>query len=142
MLLLLMIRRPHRSTRTDTRFPYTTRVRSGAEDRVDHEQDGEHRERPADRPSGCLEQDQDKSAAQEHVGVARVADPEGQLVEWNERDVKNRRNGAASQPPVDERDAARPQDRKRVVSGKRGCVRVEHGGRRFLKKKNTTKAKS
>src|SRR3546814_11835247 len=36
-------------------------------------------------------------------------DPEGQLVEWNERDVKHRRNGADRQRPVDDRDAERPQ---------------------------------
>src|SRR3546814_2601973 len=40
-----MIRRPPRSTRTDTLFPYTTLFRSGAEDQVGggarHEQPGE-----------------------------------------------------------------------------------------------------
>src|SRR3546814_6856336 len=32
--VFLMIRRPPRSTRTDTRFPYTTRFRSGERDRA------------------------------------------------------------------------------------------------------------
>src|SRR3546814_16248281 len=34
-VFLLMIRRPPRSTRTDTRFPYTTLFRSGARLRAD-----------------------------------------------------------------------------------------------------------
>src|SRR3546814_19974920 len=32
LFFFLIIRRPHRSTRTDTRFPYTTRFRSGPSD--------------------------------------------------------------------------------------------------------------
>src|SRR3546814_2708404 len=65
--------------------------------------------RISDWSSDVCSSDLDKSAAQEHVGVARVADPEGQLVEWNERDVKHRRNGADRQRSVDDRDAERPQ---------------------------------
>src|SRR3546814_2267020 len=36
-LFFLMIRRPPRSTRTDTLFPYTTLFRSGAQERRQHE---------------------------------------------------------------------------------------------------------
>src|SRR3546814_11309373 len=53
LLFFLMIRRPPRSTRTDTLFPYTTLFRSAVEDRrrpverhADHRQE---RERPAER---------------------------------------------------------------------------------------------
>src|SRR3546814_11865906 len=34
MFVFVMIRRPPRSTRTDTLFPYTTRVRSGSSSRT------------------------------------------------------------------------------------------------------------
>src|SRR3546814_20546167 len=49
LVFLLMIRRPPRSTRTDTLFPYTTLFRSAERD---HRRD---RPRPADRLEGALD---------------------------------------------------------------------------------------
>src|SRR3546814_14693858 len=45
-----MIRLPPRSNRTDTRFPYTTLVRSDASEEPAHDEHA--RERPVDEPRG------------------------------------------------------------------------------------------
>src|SRR3546814_13347173 len=43
LFFFLMIRRPPRSTRTDTLFPYTTLFRSKGDDRVAVDDPGDHR---------------------------------------------------------------------------------------------------
>src|SRR3546814_10271657 len=77
-----MIRRPPRSTRTDTLFPYTTLFRSGAEgqaDRADHGAD--RREEIADprrRPRRIGRGDPHRAGAEEPHG--RAANADGQPV--------------------------------------------------------------
>src|SRR3546814_11481634 len=100
-----MIRRPPRSTRTDTLFPYTTLFRSPLRLRRQRRRLGDGRRRldlcrpvSADRLVG--ERDQDQHGC---------ADDKGEDAE----------------------------DRKSVVWGKSGSVRVEPGGRRPINKKKT-----
>src|SRR3546814_19483588 len=69
-----MIRRPPRSTRTDTLFPYTTLFRSTADEagQQHHRQDiGQrldelHRDRPDDRPHHALQADRHGIEEAEH----------------------------------------------------------------------------
>src|SRR3546814_9213383 len=74
-----MMRRPPRSTRTDTLFPYTTLFRSGAAARaVDHgaHHVGGDREADADRAAGARidrRVDADEAAVEGDQGAARVA---------------------------------------------------------------------
>src|SRR3546814_10717904 len=60
MFFFLMIRRPPRSTRTDTLFPYTTLVRSRPQDQVlgQEQRPGEDRQasRHVRRPGGTFRQ--------------------------------------------------------------------------------------
>src|SRR3546814_2518167 len=85
MLFFLMIRRPPRSTRTDTLFPYTTLFRSEEDDvdRVDRLEDrrgnrpaidiavGEQVHRPArlfeQAPDQRIERDQEEDRSEEHT---------------------------------------------------------------------------
>src|SRR3546814_19158361 len=60
--VFLMIRRPPRSTRTDTLFPYTTLFRSGGEN-VAAEIDHQHGERGRDR--GEIDRHHDRGVAAE-----------------------------------------------------------------------------
>src|SRR3546814_2723204 len=76
-----MIRRPPRSTRTDTLFPYTTLVRSAhmADDRLD-EQPGQRRRDPQARQSLDILAERLEDAA--HIGVLeREADLEAEEAE-------------------------------------------------------------
>src|SRR3546814_17187975 len=109
-----MIRRPPRSTRTDTLFPYTTLFRSAFDDgerlpasdglaEVARERD----DTPADRGGPDLHT----------LGVAFDRCGEGQ-----------RTPTAADH--ADQRDTG---DRESGVSGKSGSGRVDIGGRRFIK---------
>src|SRR3546814_17367216 len=114
-LFFLMIRRPPRSTRTDTLFPYTTLFRS-AQCR---------RRCPAAAPGGDLLP----------AGVARRP----------ERGHRETRGGDGRGTPglcSEGRKAKhRPDqggnatDRRSVGEGKSGAGRVAHGGRRNIKKK-------
>src|SRR3546814_19696638 len=126
-----MQRRPPRSTRPDTRFPYTTLFRSEAEPR----QAGRllpftqrwrgRRIGRAVRP--CLSYD----------GADRDAQPIFEIVR-NEAlpGTKIIRLGGPctrlSHPPTE--DVIPLVDRKSVVSGKSVSVRVDLGGRRIIKK--------
>src|SRR3546814_12634726 len=126
-----MIRRPPRSTRTDTLFPYTTLFRSLAGDAlVEHEI-------------------MVISAAGDDLRIAAVADavaddPPAGEVEHAARDrlqlarrdqrIVHRRVTLRRDGQLVIEDAARG-DRKSVVLGKRGAGRVDLGGRRINKKK-------
>src|SRR3546814_16801573 len=125
-----MIRRPPRSTRTDTLFPYTTLSRSRACRLCprDVERCRACAAHPAAAPLGRA-----GAEAGRRLGVARGS---------GARDPTRSRGG--------ERDADRRlhagqsgrADRKSVGEGKSGSVRVDIGGCRIIKKKknkNTTK---
>src|SRR3546814_12688305 len=123
-----MIRRPPRSTRTDTLFPYTTLFRSrwrllwkgrcGARETYQ-------------RSSGeIIYEDETDSVAALGGGVRGVQHGNGVSA------------GAGCAVAIaEERSARQPAprpDRKRVVSGKRVAVRVDPGGRRNIKKNTIT----
>src|SRR3546814_15451059 len=106
-----MIRRPPRSTRTDTLFPYTTLFRSNGGEFQYHTPALQNGRWPANQQS----QDQ--------------------------RDRQRGRVAIASPPPCRSASRAnreRPQssDRKSGVSGKSVSVRGDLGGRPHIKKKN------
>src|SRR3546814_16356636 len=102
-----MVRRPPRSTRTDTLFPYTTLFRSG-------------RRRCGGR------------GAQEQGGIGRVelGVELGGEVGVGGRSAGDEAEGDAARP---DRQRYVLGDRKSVVSGKSVSVRVDPGGRRLLK---------
>src|SRR3546814_21199245 len=114
-----MLRRPPRSTRTDTLFPYTTLFRSLSVRIPVAIQGGEAR-----RGQGFVD-----GCPAFYPGIAfRGASGEGRKFG---REVR-----------IDQAGITRPRtvmqkERKSVVSGTRVSVRVDHGGRRIIKKKNT-----
>src|SRR3546814_17112274 len=105
-----MIRRPPRSTRTDTLFPYTTLFRSG----------GSGRE--VSDTSRCQTVPAAEYRLQRAAGGDRERHREGLSVDPHLRSARRVRG-------------RRRRDRKSVVSGKRVSVRVDLGGRRIIKKK-------
>src|SRR3546814_19002600 len=118
-----MIRRPPRSTRTDTLFPYTTLFRSYALWNL--EERGEIFIEPG---------------SPVYEGTVIGEHSRGNDLEVNPMKAKQLTNMRAS--GTDE--AVRltpPRDRKSVVSGKSVSVRVDIGGRRYLKKKTNIKTK-
>src|SRR3546814_16220180 len=121
-----MIRRPPRSTRTDTLFPYTTLFRSLRRRRQHHRRDtrldlieplGEERVIFPLLPAGEYDHRPLRG-----VGIDPALAPRGQEVG----------RGHHTRGPL----ARYQRARKRVVWGTRVSVRVEHGGRRVPKKKN------
>src|SRR3546814_15942369 len=104
-----MIRRPPRSTRTDTLFPYTTLFRSALHILIARKEEGR---------------------AAHHIGAG-----EDQVV-IGRGAVNGTIAGIAIVAAgnfVGDRD--RKRDRKSVVSGKSVSVRVDLGGRRIIKNK-------
>src|SRR3546814_13203624 len=124
-----MIRRPPRSTRTDTLFPYTTLFRSLA--------------RRAGEDFGDVER-----LRQEALDLARAGDGLlvvfRQLVHAEDRDdvlqflvALQHALHVAGSVVVLVADHVRVElDRKSVVQGKSVSVRVDLGGRRIIKNKN------
>src|SRR3546814_17290031 len=122
----IMIRRPPRSTRTDTLFPYTTLFRSGFEKIL------------AVRGGQALA----------GFGSAKGSNEEAYLFQklvrqgfgTNTVDHCTRLCHASSVAALMEGvgSGAVSADRKGVVEGKRGSVRVDLGGRRTIKKTNKT----
>src|SRR3546814_18345243 len=114
-----MIRRPPRSTRTDTLFPYTTLFRS---DRMGAPRGG-------GRP-----QTAGRRARTDRAGLHPCAHRGGRSALPSEFGPRHtRRNGGRR----DRRRAggtARSRDRKSVVEGKSVSVRVDLGGRRLIQK--------
>src|SRR3546814_16975335 len=111
VLFFLMLRRPPRSTRTDTLFPYTTLFRSRR-----WRGSGIRRSCPAPVPP-----------APRSRAAARGARPGPQPA---------RRRGSPGLPPRCPRPSrAAPPVRKSGVEGRSVSVRVEVGGRRLIKKK-------
>src|SRR3546814_11605395 len=144
-----MIRRPPRSTRTDTLFPYTTLFRSDATlDRLDlvddfHRADfrragqGAGGERCSQRVQRVETFLQTAGDVGDDVHDVAVALDHHLLGEPDAADVRDAANVVAAE--VDQHqvfgDLFRIGDRKSVVEGKSVSVRVDLGGRRNLKKK-------
>src|SRR3546814_13559203 len=113
-----MIRRPPRSTRTDTLFPYTTLFRS----RV-------HVLRPGEREA--LAQRRPPPDADPDNGITRVEVLAGSIGVLGLRGFADFEFGRDHQPPRMAIDAAR----KSVVAGESGSVSVDTVGRRVIQKK-------
>src|SRR3546814_18521786 len=117
-VFLLRIRRPPRSTRTDTRFPYTTLFRSHR-----------HLRRAGVRrllcPGPARHEDREQAEAARHrKEAARGAGG------WRVR------AGAAARPPAGPtEDGKEAGERKSVGRGKSVAARVDLGGVRINKKK-------
>src|SRR3546814_15291870 len=127
-MFFLMIRRPPRTTRTDTLFPYTTLFRSVHLARA-FEQFGERI--PAERECGRKPDRRPQRIAppdafrkRQHAGL--VDTPFDRLV---------RRGGQRDDLAIGIIDPAFA-DRKSVGEGKGVSVRVDLGGRRIIKKKH------
>src|SRR3546814_15422508 len=117
-----MIRRPPRSTRTDTLFPYTTLFRSRHADAVERDGNTLAVGDFADVRGAVI-----LLVADDMVGAGFAR---GVLLRLGADGDDHRR--ANRLQPLDE---DQPEDRKSVVSGKSVSVRVDIGGRRFVKKK-------
>src|SRR3546814_11976310 len=112
VFFFLMIRRPPRSTRTDTLFPYTTLFRSVA-----------------------IETQRCVAESGVHEGAVmrrgRIGMDIGPEMRAGDAHALNR--GCAAR--LERADPLGESERKSVVSGKRLSVRVDLGGRRLIKKK-------
>src|SRR3546814_12169583 len=123
LFVFLMYRRPPRSTRTDTLFPYTTLFRSSRRQGAGHKRPCPRRWRRFRPPRWEC-----RRHAQYHASAASP----------RLRETRHRKTPRPGQiRPLG--DLARAQhasrERKRVVSGKSVAVRVSLGGRRIIKKK-------
>src|SRR3546814_20494918 len=128
-----MIRRPPRSTRTDTLFPYTTlfRSRSGSHDRPTGSRQGLR---------ACLGGHAACVAGAPDAAASRLAGPPSCTPRSVPRTVCARAAHAARVDAAVKRAAGcggrlatpvfQDQDRKRVLGGTRVSVSVELGGRR------------
>src|SRR3546814_19309829 len=122
-----MLRRPPRSTRTDTLFPYTTLFRSGLA------------VRPRHRDAGCgkameeARRDMREGAARIGIGdMYRALHPR-----FRPRDDRDRaRFDRCGNKILPVEFFADEGDRKSVVEGQSVSVRVGLGGRRMITKKN------
>src|SRR3546814_20707295 len=132
-----MIRRPPRSTRTDTLFPYATLFRSGE---VAHlPGGGGDDEEFGLRQAGDGQVRLDPAAL---VQPLRVDGAAGGHVDPVRRDPVQHGERVA---PLDElfgEGRLVEQDRKSVVYGQRVSVRVDHGGRRLIQNKKTSSYRS
>src|SRR3546814_13557813 len=122
-----MIRRPPRSTRTDTLFPYTTLFRSFRK--------------------------QVRAFIEAHGHLAplsadRAARPSSKAVDWQKlliehgytaRTIPQEYGGYGAEPDILQSRIIAEEfaDRKSVGEGKSGSVRVDLGGRGLITKKNT-----
>src|SRR3546814_18290237 len=128
-----MIRRPPRSTRTDTLFPFTTRFRSDAMTKMPKAWGG-----AAALAAGLMIAA--GSAAAETVFLSSQLRPIEEAEKVRQvllKDAPVEADFIVDEPPmVINRVLAEAQaDRKSVVSGKSVSVRVDLGGRRIIKKK-------
>src|SRR3546814_17827380 len=126
-----MIRRPPRSTRTYTLFPYTTLFRSTTVDFVslDPAQQGL-------RHTTDLRRDRRHGGPQRWVLTAMLLHhPNGTLAHLGGQRVCLVHGSILSRVGASSNPGAVQIDRKSVVSGKSVSVRVDLGGRRFTNKK-------
>src|SRR3546814_20457544 len=126
-MFFLMIRRPPRSTRTDTLFPYTTLFRSRqALQPLQIEQRDTGRFRKGD---GAVSLEAREAAAHGLHGKAEIV---GNVAPCHrQRD----RTGRPAPALLTRGDLKPKGDRKSGVEGKSVSVRVDLGGRRIIKKK-------
>src|SRR3546814_16357587 len=120
-----MVRRPPRSTRTDTLFPYTTLFRSG--------------------PRGTGRGD-DCAARYAGAGIPTADGDRRRRLSRTSRTVRGGLSSAVAhkEPPhTREGDDGRGNagDRKSVVKGKSESVSGDRGGRRIIKKKKNKSSK-
>src|SRR3546814_18257088 len=131
-----MIRRPPRSTRTDTLFPYTTLFRSEVEvfvDRVENAQ-GDALCAPSGHGQHCLS----SRFVRWHVqGVTRPDEATGRHTHGLRR-LRRSLEGDIASAAVDRQLGCRSEARR---EGKSVSVRVDLGGRRIIKKKTIKKKK-
>src|SRR3546814_18632157 len=123
-----MIRRPPRSTRTDTLFPYTTLFRSGHKGfrdgaRTNHRRRGEARTGGGPAPQASLRSGERACHRWKMRREGTMAVP----FKWG--------NGLRAHRGA----AGEAQDRQSVVEGKGVAVRVDPGGRRTIRKKKKEK---
>src|SRR3546814_13846983 len=117
-----MIRRPPRSTRTDTLFPYTTLFRS-ARSEIELQVDANLR----------LSQENEELRTMLH-SVLRSIEQKTHMKAL--QDLEARVSAlVAGAGTVAEASAPEAKERKSVGEGKRGSGRDELGGRRIIKKK-------
>src|SRR3546814_19106998 len=160
-----MIRRPPRSTRTDTLFPYTTLFRSDSLAVGATAAPCWHRGSSRAISFAKIEAQGTRRGIRRHAGHTSAA--RGDARAGGGRRRREAHRGAARQGQADrarapagparrgllrgvghvcraplprlrhgaDENLRRRRDRKRVVEGKRGYVRVEVGGRRSIKKK-------
>src|SRR3546814_17910204 len=125
VFFFLMRRRPPRSTRTDTLFPYTTLFRSIPA--------------PAAPTSRRSWQGAAPQGARTRIAGQRESPLFGQRLD--ERGARRVALGLRSEPSGDHifqfRVGLVGIDRKSVVSGQSVSVRVALGGRRIIRKKNS-----
>src|SRR3546814_12935028 len=137
-----MLRRPPRSTRTDTLFPYTTLFRSRQEGRGIGLVNKLRAYRLQDQGFDTVEANQRlglPAEARDFPVAARMLDLLGV------RSIRLLTNNPAKVAALEaagicvkERVPHQLPDRKSVVSGKSVSVRVDLGGRRFFQKNNTS----
>src|SRR3546814_13884263 len=125
LVFFLMIRRPPRSTRTDTLFPYTTLFRSDLGV-------GGNEARPQRGEVEVAEGQRRIDPQQPHRFAAAGRCLRFQLLHRRDQLERPVVEGLAI---VAERQS--PRDRKSVVEGKSVSVRLDLGGRRSIKKKKT-----
>src|SRR3546814_12809000 len=120
-----MIRRPPRSTRTDTLFPYTTRFRSnnGTDTRVE-------------QMGADMRLDQMDAAVWDR---AFQINTRGTMLMIKHAAPHMIANGGGSIINTSTGVALTGEDRKSVVSGKSVSVSVDLGGRRIIQKKNNNR---
>src|SRR3546814_20452252 len=137
-----MLRRPPRSTRTDTLFPYTTLFRSDGLVTTKRRADAADRSctpptsaTGANKASSVSRRASDGSPAG-RVAVSAITIPPPRCcaaARYLRR--RSRRHPRGEATPADLAALLRRRgcrDRKSVVSGKSGSVRVDLGGRRFI----------
>src|SRR3546814_20974002 len=139
IFFFLMLRRPPRSTRTDTLFPYTTLFRSSInpeyvwDDKAKKQKLVGYRAR---RDIAVTVSNFDKLGdfvlRATKVGINHVSTP---ILESSQADALSKQELAKA--ASDARDQAQLLDRKRVVQGKRVSVRVASGGSSLIKNKTT-----
>src|SRR3546814_12446893 len=119
IFFFLMIRRPPRSTRTDTLFPYTTLVRSAIRRRRNRRASRWRLNEGGHRP---------RAAARRDAGRRRCRRARAQV------DIRADAGRARGGERRDRRRAPARKERKSGVKGKRVSVRVDVGGRCHLNK--------
>src|SRR3546814_20066451 len=135
-LFFLMIRRPPRSTRTDTLFPYTTLVRSDdVEERVEMADRAECGRQPVDRIEGARQQGERRDdEIGDRGGMVELLRPDrGQHPEERQEQRPEEAEPQDRTPMV--RRHVDAGDRKSVVKGKSVEGRVDVGGDRSSTKK-------